>query len=69
MPDKIGGFAKVTTAIAQKGWGIYASGSVPAPRRAGYWDMILKVHNVSTDEVVSLLEPLDDVEIVDVREM
>ena len=43
LPGKIGGYAKVINAISAKGWGMYATGSVPAPKREGYWDIVLKV--------------------------
>jgi acetoin utilization protein AcuB len=69
MPEEVGLFARITTAIAQRGWGIYASGSVPAPKRPGYWDMILKVQGASSEDLVSVLQQAGDVEIVDVREM
>ena len=68
LPDKIGGYAKIISAISAKGWGMYATGSVPAPKREGYWDIVLKVRDVSKDELCALLEQLEDCEIVDVRE-
>ena len=68
LPDKIGGYAKIISAISAKGWGMYATGSVPAPKREGYWDIVLKVRDVSSDELCALLEQLEDCEIVDVRE-
>jgi acetoin utilization protein AcuB len=68
LPDKIGGYAKIISAISAKGWGVYATGSVPAPKREGYWDIVLKVRDVSKDELCALLEQLEDCEIVDVRE-
>jgi acetoin utilization protein AcuB len=69
LPEEVGLFARITTRIAQRGWGIYASGSVPAPKRPGYWDMILKVQGASSEDVVSVLQEVGDAEIVDVREM
>ena len=68
LPDKIGGYAKIISAISAKGWGMYATGSVPAPKREGYWDIVLKVRDVSKDELRAMLEQLEDCEIVDVRE-
>ena len=69
MPDRIGEFAKVTGALAAKGWGIYASGGVPAPKEPGYWDMVVKVRNVDQDGLVSVLGAIPDQRIVDSREM
>ncbi len=68
VPDRVGEFAKVTNAIASRGWGIYASGSVPAPKKPGYWDVVIKLRNVSRDEIVAVLEEIKDHEIIDVRE-
>jgi len=69
VPDKIGEFAKVTSAIASQDWGIYASGTVPAPKRPGYWDIVVKIRNVPQEEIVAILEKVEDQEIVDVREI
>ena len=69
VPDRIGEFAKVTDAIASQGWGIYASGGGPAPKRPGYWDIVIKLRNVSRDEIVAALERIEEQEIVDVREL
>jgi acetoin utilization protein AcuB len=68
VPDKIGEFAKVTSAIASQGWGIYASGGVPAPKHPGYWDMVIKVQNVPKDDLIAVLEKIEGQEIIDVRE-
>lgn len=69
MPDKVGEAAKVTGAIASQGWGIYASGSHAAPKRPGYWDIVLKIQGGSKEEVIATLEQVEDQEIVDVREI
>jgi acetoin utilization protein AcuB len=68
LPGKIGGYAKIINAISAKGWGMYATGSVRAPKREGYWDIVLKVRDVSKEELLGVLEQLETCEIVDVRE-
>ena len=68
LPNRVGGYAKVTSAIAAKGWGMYATGSVASPRREGFWDIVLKVRDATEEEMVAVLEQLEDCEIVDVRE-
>lgn len=68
VPDKIGEFAKITSAVSSQGWEIYASGGVPSPKRAGYWDFVIKVRDVPKDDVVAVLEKIEGQEIVDVRE-
>ncbi len=67
VPDRIGEFAKITSAMASQGWGIYASGGVPAPRHPGYWDIVIKVRDVSQEELVAALSGIEDQDIVDVR--
>jgi acetoin utilization protein AcuB len=68
LPGKIGGYAKVISAISARGWGMYATGSVPAPKREGYWDIVLKVRDVAQEDLFAVLEELEDCEIVDMRE-
>ena len=69
VPDRVGEFAKVTSAIALQGWGIYASGEVPAPKDPGYWHFVIKVRHVSKEEMVTVLEKIEDQQIIDVREV
>jgi acetoin utilization protein AcuB len=69
LPGKIGGYARIISAISAQGWGMYATGSVPTPKREGYWDIVLKVRDVAKAELVAVLEQLGDSEIIDVREM
>ncbi len=67
LPDKIGEFAKVTSAITAKGWGIYASGGLPAPKRPGFWDLVVKVRGVTQKQLVAVLEAIPGQKIIDVR--
>jgi acetoin utilization protein AcuB len=69
LPGKIGGYAKLISAISAQGWGLYATGSVPAPKREGYWDIVLKIPDVSKEDLIALLEQLEEYELVDLREM
>ena len=68
LPGKVGGYAKIIGAISAQGWGMYATGSVLAPKREGYWDIVLKVRDVSAKDVISVLEQVEACEIVDLRE-
>jgi acetoin utilization protein AcuB len=69
VPDRIGEFARVTAAIAAQGWGIYASGEVPAPKDAGYWHFVIKLRNVTKGDVVAVLEKIEGQQVIDVREV
>jgi acetoin utilization protein AcuB len=68
MPDRVGEFAKIFGAVSSRGWGIYASGSVPTPKHPGFWDVVIKVRDVPKDDLVAVLEEIEDQEIVDARE-
>lgn len=67
VPDRVGEYAKVTQAITSRGWGIYASGGLPAPKKPGYWDLVVKVRDVNIEELVAALENNEGQEIIDVR--
>lgn len=67
-PERVGVLADVTNAIAEQGWGIYASGYVRTPKQPDQWDYVFKIRHASKDEVVTVLEQIEDVEILDVRE-
>ncbi|MGD8404087.1 MAG: CBS domain-containing protein [Anaerolineales bacterium] len=68
VPDQVGEYAKVMSAITEQGWGIYASGGVPAPKRPGYWDLVVKVRDVPKDKLVAVLEKIEGQEVIDARE-
>ncbi len=68
VPDQIGEFAKITSAIAAKNWGIYASGGVPAPKMPGFWDVVVKVREVPRDDLVAVLKSISGHKVIDVRE-
>jgi acetoin utilization protein AcuB len=69
MPNRKGELAKVTGAIAEQGWGIYASGGVAAPKRPDYWDCVIKVRDVPRDDLVAVLKKIEGHEVIDVREV
>ncbi len=66
---KVGQLAKLVNAIAAQGWGIWALGGAPLPKDHTKYDVVVKLRNVSKDEVVAALGKVEDQEIVDVREM
>ncbi len=68
MPNRKGELARLISAITKKGWGVYASGGVQAPKTPGYWDCVLKVRDVPRKELVAAVEAIEDQEIIDVRE-
>jgi acetoin utilization protein AcuB len=68
VPDRIGEFAKISAAMAARNWGVYASGGLPTPKQPGYWDIVIKVRNVTVEELVAALESIGGQEIIDVRQ-
>ncbi|MGC8879147.1 MAG: CBS domain-containing protein [Anaerolineae bacterium] len=67
VPDRAGEFAKITAAVASKGWGIDAAGSLPTPRKPGYWDVVIKISAATRDELVAVLQQIEGQELVDIR--
>lgn len=73
MPEKPEGgktgFATLTTVVSDQGWGIMGVGSFPAPRRPGFWDVVLKIPEVELADVQKVLSQVPEQEIVDIREV
>ncbi len=68
MPNRKGELAKVTSAISEQGWGIYASGGVPTPKDPDHWDCVIKVRDVPKEELLAVVEKVEGQEVIDVRE-
>lgn len=67
MPNRPGEFAKLTRAIADRGWGVMGIGTFPSRRTPGFYDAVLKIPNVTEEEVRAELSKVEDQEVVDVR--
>lgn len=67
VPDEKGQLAKAATAIADAGGFLLGSSSYPAaePLKA---NIVFKVRNVPLDDLVTVLEGVEDLKILDVRE-
>lgn len=68
VPDQIGEYAKVMAAITEQGWCIYASGGVPSPKTPGSWDLVIKVPEVSKEELVAVINKIEGQKVIDARE-
>ncbi len=68
VPDRIGEYAKITNAVASRGWGIYASGSVQSPKNPESWDVVIKVRNVPKELLAAALMSVEEQELIDIRE-
>ena len=69
MPNKRGELANLVGAITAQGWGLPTCGGVPAPKQPDKWAAVVKIWDVSQDEVVAVLQKIEGQEIVDVREV
>ncbi len=67
FPDRPGQLARITTAIADVGGNLAAAGAWPT-REPNVWSTMIKVTNLPRDQVLEILDELQDVQILDVRE-
>lgn len=67
MPNRKGEFNKLSTVVARMGWGVTGMGSFPTPRSPGQYDLVLKITDVTIEEVRETLSNIPDQEIVDIR--
>jgi len=67
-PNRKGEMAKLVAALAAKGWGIASLGGVTAPKDPNKWEAVVKVRHVSIEELREVLQGIEDLELVDIRE-
>ena len=61
--------AKLITSIGDNGWGVMAIGTFPTPNRSNYYDVVVKIPDVTLDQVKKLIEKNQNQVIVDIREV
>ena len=67
-PDETGEFAKLSETVAQNGWVIMAMGNVRSPKVPHHWDIVLKIHGCTREELVPVLENIEGQQVIDVRQ-
>jgi acetoin utilization protein AcuB len=67
IPDQTGALARVTAAIAKHGGYISAVGGWYVKDKEGMYGAIVKIENLTEDEVVSAVSEVPEVVVVDVR--
>lgn len=67
MPNRPGEFTKLIAVLAEHRWGVMGVGTFPTRRHPGFYDTVLKIPDVTVDEVRAALSAIPDQEIVDVR--
>jgi acetoin utilization protein AcuB len=68
VPDQMGEFRKLVQVISMNNWGIMAMGCVRAPRRPGFWDIVVKVRYCTRDELTAAVGAITGQELIDIRE-
>jgi acetoin utilization protein AcuB len=68
MPNRLGEFAKLTAVLAEQSWGVMGIGTFPSPRQEGYYDTVLKIPGITTEEAYNILANVPDQQIVDIRD-
>jgi acetoin utilization protein AcuB len=67
MPDRHGEFVKLMQVLVAHNWGVMGIGAFPTRRAPGFYDAVVKIPDVTVDEVRAALHGIPDQEIVDVR--
>ncbi|MDF1500050.1 MAG: CBS domain-containing protein [Anaerolineales bacterium] len=67
IPNKVGEYAKIFSAISKHGWGIYASGGAETPKQPEFWDIVIKVREVSEEDLRAVLEGIEGHKVIDIR--
>jgi len=68
VPDRDGESARLSSALAEKGWGIISLGCVRSPKHNDRWDIVLKLQGVSDkNDLMAVLDNIVDQEVIDVR--
>jgi len=60
-------FINLAAVMVEKGWGVMGIGSFPSPRNPGYWDVVIKIPQVTTQEVEEALSQLQRQTVADIR--
>ncbi|MCX7854313.1 MAG: CBS domain-containing protein, partial [Caldilineales bacterium] len=67
VPNRKGEFAKIAGAVAAQGWGIIGVASYRSRRAPDRYDVVLKITDVTPDEVKVVLGQIPDQEMIDIR--
>lgn len=67
MPNRAGEFAKLTRAIADCGWGVMGIGTFPTRKDPKHYDAVVKIPDVTLEQVQTELSKIVDQTIVDIR--
>jgi len=69
MPNKKGEFTKLMKVLGENGWGVMGIGTYPTYRQEGWYDVVLKIPNVSAEQVKNAFSNIEEQEVVDIRDV
>lgn len=69
MPHQPGEFAKLAQVLVDNQWDIMGIGTFPSPRRAGFYDAVLKIPNMTAEAAKAAFSQIPSQEIIDLREI
>lgn len=67
MTNRPGEFARLIAVLAEHQFGVMGVGTFPTRRQPGFYDAVLKIPNVTVEEVRAVLGAIPGQEVVDVR--
>ena len=69
MPNKKGEFAKLMHVLGENEWGVMGIGTYPTHRQKGSYDVVLKIPQVTAEQVHTAFSQIDGQEVVDIRDV
>ncbi len=67
MPTRSGEFAKLMAVLVEKNWGVWGIGTYPVRKQPDFYDAVIKIGDVSEEEVRQALKAVKDQTIIDIR--
>jgi acetoin utilization protein AcuB len=68
VPGNHGEMVTLVRTFTERGWSIMALGNVRAIKKPKYWDIVMKVWGCSREDLIEAIDPIENHEIVDIRE-
>jgi acetoin utilization protein AcuB len=69
MPNKNGEFTKLMKVLGENGWGVMGIGTYPTHRKEGWYDVVLKIPQVTAEQVRAAFNQIEAQEVVDIRDV
>lgn len=69
MQNQKGEFTKLMKVLGDNEWGVMGIGTYPTHRKEGWYDVVLKIPNVSTEQVREAFSQIEAQEVVDIRDV